>query len=283
MINFIKMHALGNDFVIIDNTNKGIVLTPQQIYTICDRKEGVGCDQLIITEDVSPKELVKITIYNADGSLAEACGNASRCVAWYAMNKYQVQEIKIKTCNRLLEATMGDGVISINMGTPLFQPESIPLSDGVFAEGSPYLIFAESELKDLRGVPVNVGNPHIVFIVPELSGIDVATLGKMVEHHGYFPQKTNVEFIQVLNPHCIKMKVWERGTGITKACGTGACASFAVASSLNIVESENVTVQLDGGNLTLGYDAQKNIILTGSATFVFEGKIYNSALVNEVN
>lgn len=280
IVNFIKMQALGNDFVIIDNYDHDINLLPEWVIFICQRRLGVGCDQLILTEDIEPEKTVRISIYNADGSQAQACGNATRCVASQAMSKYQVSTIDVKTNNRTLKATLEgrldslSNLIKVNMGPASFDSSSIPLRGPSLDPMN--LTFPELTTlagENVVGHALSVGNPHLVVVVKDLSLIDVAKLGRELEHHPYFPERTNVEFIQVLDRAHIKMKVWERGSGITRACGTGATAAFAVARKLGLVEASNVALHLDGGNLTLSLNPQGDISLVGPATFVYEGHL----------
>lgn len=281
------MHGIGNDFVIIDNAEKDFNLSSKQISTLCNRKLGIGCDQLILTEEVEPEKTVKMTIYNADGSLAEACGNATRCVAWQAMRKYQTKAINVKTQNRLLKTflissqperskqSMGQDQVLVNMGKAVFEPAAIPLRANVLDSTS--LCFKDIGLAT-AGHAVNVGNPHVVFIVDDVSSVNLETLGPKIERHPYFPARTNVEFVQVLSPNQIKVRVWERGTGITSSCGTGAMASFTVAHTLELIKPTEVEVILEGGSLILSKTRDDDINITGPVCFVFEGKINTRVL-----
>ncbi|MGV3278693.1 diaminopimelate epimerase [Rickettsiales bacterium LUAb2] len=269
--NFYKMHALGNDFVIIDTTKDKLSLTTEKIKFLCHRRFGIGCDQLILTEEIKPLELVKMSIFNQDGSSASACGNATRCVGLLYMQKYQTKEITIKTDNRTLLIKLNNNNIIANMGKASFNNEDIPLSNSNL--NSLDLKFTDLELAE-SGMAVNVGNPHVVFVVQNVDNINLAEIGPKLENHHFFPNKTNVEFIQILSPNLIKMRVWERGSGITLACGTGATASFAAASQLNLINKQEPTkIILDGGELLLSYDNNSNIIIEGAANLVFEGKI----------
>lgn len=272
IINFIKMHGLGNDFVIIDNNKEQLQLTTDNIKLLCNRNFGIGCDQLILTEDIEPRKLIKISIFNANGSKASACGNATRCVALYAMKKYRINSIKIKTDNRILTTHFSNNNnIMVNMGKSSFNAIDIPLENTTLNPLK--LSFPELQLKEY-GVAVNVGNPHVVFIVNDFNHINLAELGPKIENHHFFPEKVNVEFIKVVDKNTIVMKVWERGTGITTACGTGATATFAVAKLLNLINNDNVKIILDGGELLLHINKDNQIILEGPATLVFEGKFY---------
>lgn len=270
LINFIKMHGLGNDFVIIDNTKENLRLTSNHIQHICNRHLGIGCDQLILTEDLIPRKTIKMRVFNSNGSKASACGNATRCIAFYAMQKYQINQINIQTANRILFARLNsNGNIEVNMGEASFKVEEIPLSSGSLNPKS--LSFPEFNLQEI-GIAVNVGNPHVVFVTTDVDAVPLEKLGPLIEKHSYFPERINVEFIQILDKNTIKMRVWERGTGITTACGTGAMSSFAVAKELNLIDYNNVKILLEGGELLL-HSQQNDIILEGPATLVFKGYI----------
>lgn len=269
IINFIKMHALGNDFVIVDNTYKNIYLNTEAIKLISNRNLGVGCDQLIIIEEIIPRELIKMTIYNADGTKVSACGNATSCVSYYIHTKYQINKIKIQTDTRELQTLAQENNVLVNMGCVSFKAKDIPLSN-------PNLDPKNLEFPEIlqeKGIALNIGNPHVVFVVNELDNINLNEIGPKVENHIYFPEKVNVEFIKIINKHTVRMIVWERGTGRTKACGTGASASFAVASMLNLVNN-NVKIILDGGELLIHTNKKNEIIINNTPTFVFEGKFY---------
>lgn len=275
IINFYKMHGLGNDFIIIDNTSNKINLTTEQIKLLCNRRLGVGCDQLILTEEIIPHKQVKMTIFNSDGSQAGACGNATRCLGLHAMNKYQTSHIDIKTDNRLISVKQGENnnIIS-NMGKATFEWNDIPLS----SKDLDPLNINIAEL-NLTGVAVNVGNPHIVFVVKNVDEVNLQDLGPKIETHPFFPEKTNVEFISILDKNTIRMRVWERGAGITLACGTGSMASFVVANKLNLIDkadsssNSKTKVLLDGGMLSIYYNDKNDIIVEGHSCLVFEGKI----------
>ena len=265
---FIKMHGLGNDFVIFDCLTASHKLTPDQVRSIANRREGIGCDQVGI---INPSQNADcfMPIYNADGGEVGACGNITRCVALYLMNKLNKDAVDIETIEGVLECSKAsNGDIKVNMGIPKISWEQIPLSKEMDTLN---IDFQAGEFKN--PVCVNVGNPHCIFIVDDLENIDLEKNGNYVEHHNLFPERTNVEFIKILDRNTIRMKVWERGTGVTKACGTGACASFIAAHRRGLVDN-SAKVILDGGELDISVDKNTgDIYMTGSATFVFEGKI----------
>jgi diaminopimelate epimerase len=271
-IPFRKMHGLGNDFVVIDATKETINIAEPDRRRIADRRYGVGCDQLIIMEP--PKEKgadLFMRIYNPDGSEAGACGNGTRCVAHLWMAQNGRKDCVIQTMAGLLQCRMApQDMVQVDMGVPRQDWRDIPLAEerdtlhlGVGPEGS--------ALHD--PVAVNVGNPHAVFFVDDVRKADVEGLGPQVEHHVLFPQRTNVEFAQVLAPDKIRVRVWERGTGVTQACGSGACATM-VAAARRGLSGRKAEIVLDGGSLFLEWRMDDDhILMTGPAAYVFEGKI----------
>ena len=247
MIKFRKMHGLGNDFVIMD----AIPLKKMDIQRICDRNRGVGCDQLIVLEP-SARADIFMRIYNPDGSQAGACGNATRCVADIVMTDKGQKECTIETVSGILSCRhAGEKRVTVDMG--------VPKVGRVDLAGDP--------------VTVDVGNPHCVFFVEDAQTADVAGIGPSIETHPLFLNRTNVEFVSVLGKDHLRMRVWERGAGITQACGTGACAS-AVAAITRGLTGRKVTVTLDGGDLTIEWrEADGHIFMTGPLEYVFEGTI----------
>ena len=279
-INFRKMHGLGNDFVIFDARVKDIALTPAQVRKIADRKRGVGCDQLIVLEvSESFMETTFMRIYNPDGSQAEACGNATRCVADMMMREEGVDQVVLETVVGALNCSRSDskdskGQVTVQMGEPKFKWNEIPLSMECDTLHLPYPIEAGAPNDP---VAVSMGNPHCVFFVDgsvdDLGDEGVKKYGKRYETDPLFPNKTNVEFVEVLAPDHLRMRVWERGAGITDACGSGACA-VAVAAIRRGITKRKMTVTLDGGDLIIDWpsdDAQ--VAMTGPVAYSFEGQI----------
>jgi len=254
-----KMHGLGNDFVIIDSRGRQAVTTPDLARFLGDRHRGVGFDQLAEIRDGEDSDIV-LDFWNANGSRAGACGNATRCVADHVLMETGANTISIRTSRGLLMAVRSkDGLVSVNMGPPQLDNAEIPLAEGVDIHHLP-----------IAGDPVAVGmgNPHCVFFVDDVLSIDVASRGVEIEHHPLFPEATNVEFAEVRSRDEIRMRVWERGTGITLACGSGACAT-AVAASLRGLTERKVRMELDGGWLTLDW-RDDGVWMTGPTAHVFD-------------
>jgi diaminopimelate epimerase len=270
---FFKMNGAGNSFVIFDARREKLSLTPERIREIADPVTGAGADQIIAMEP-SIRGDVFMRIWNKDGGEVAACGNATRCVASLVMEEQGSDALTVETAAGRLAATRNrEGRVSVDMGSPLLKWEEIPLSERMDTRGidlkvgpqdAPYL--------QLPGA-VNMGNPHCVFFVPDVSKVDVAGIGAMIEHHPLFPQATNVEFVQVNSPRHMRVRVWERGVGITQACGTGACASVVAANRRGLVERSCV-VQMDGGDLQVHWrEDHDRVILTGPVELEFEGKM----------
>lgn len=257
---FMKMHGLGNDFVVIDRRGGGAVVTPVLARALGDRHRGVGFDQLAVIETAGNAD-ARLTFFNANGSLAEACGNATRCVARHLMGETGATSLTILTERGLLHAVdAGEGLTSVNMGPPVEDWREIPLAEG-----------ADLDALAIPGAPsaVGMGNPHCVFFVSDIGAVDVAGQGAAIEHHPLFPEATNVEFVEVRSPHEVRMRVWERGTGITLACGSGACAA-AVASARRGLTGRTIRMELDGGWMTLDW-RDDGVWMTGPTAHVFSG------------
>jgi diaminopimelate epimerase len=260
---FHKMHGLGNDFVIIDcrpeSGNVPIIMTPAKARAIADRKTGIGCDQLILIEPSDTADIA-MRIYNFDGSEVQSCGNASRCVVALIGH-----DITIETAGGHIKGQIGEGSVSIDMGAPRFEWEAIPLA---FAMDTAKLPLAWNELS--APMAVNVGNPHAVFFVDDSKAVDLIALGPMIEHDAAFPERINVNVASFAGG-AINLRVWERGVGETRACGTGACATAVAAIKQGRVQSP-VQVHLPGGTLTIAWQVGGNIQMTGGTTYVFAGQ-----------
>ena len=259
---FLKMHGLGNDFVVIDARGGGTPVTPTLARALGDRNRGVGFDQLAVIRDASDSAAV-IDFWNADGTLADACGNATRCVARLVMDETGADALVLQTGRGVLRAEAADGgLIRVNMGPPELAWDRVPLARPVDRDALP-----------LDGAPsaVGMGNPHCVFVVPDAEAVDLAAIGPRVEHDPLFPEATNVEFVHVVDRETVRMRVWERGTGVTLACGSGACAAV-VATARRGLTGRKVAVRLDGG--TLGIDWRDDgVWMTGPTALVFEGRL----------
>ena len=261
-VRFLKMHGLGNDFVVIDRRKGGAPVTAALARALGDRHRGVGFDQLaeVVADDSADAGLV---FWNADGSQAGACGNATRCVARLLMDETGKAEVTIRTVRGVLRAVdAGGGLTAVNMGPPLLEAPAIPLAPGVDPGRLP-----------LPGEPIAVGmgNPHCVLFVADAESVDVARDGAALERHPLFPEGTNVEFASLTGPDRLRMRVWERGTGITLACGSGTCAT-AVAAHLRGLTGRRVTVDVDGGTLEIDW-RDDGVWMTGPTALVFRGEL----------
>lgn len=269
-IQFRKMHGLGNDFVIIDARADQPDLTAERIRLICDRRLGVGCDQLIVIEPPKAGLDAFMRIYNNDGSEAGACGNGTRCVAAMLMDQTQSQRCGIETVSgNLVCRRLENGMVEVDMGAPRLDWREIPLAE---ERDTLHLGIGDGDtLTD--PVAVSMGNPHCVFFVDNVEKFQVASLGPQVERHALFPKRTNVEFAQVLAPDKIRMRVWERGAGVTMACGSGACATI-VAAVRRGLSARKAEIILDGGSLFLEWrDSDGHVLMTGPVAHVFDGTL----------
>ena len=267
-INFIKMHGLGNDFIIIDKRLNNIEITRDLINKLSDRKTGVGCDQLITIDHANELDIrARIKIFNPNGNKAEACGNGTRCVAKLLFDETEIDEIHILSDSGILKAKkINSENISLNLGKLSTYWEKIPLSKEINSLSIPINIDGFS-----NGVAVNIGNPHCIFFGKNINEVDLNNIGPIIENHKLFPDKTNVEIVEVINRKKIKMRVWERGVGITLACGTGACASVYAGQLKNMLD-DNVEVELDRGSLFIKIK-NNEAIMTGTATISFYGSL----------
>lgn len=264
-LSFRKMHGLGNDFVILDGRTGPVRLSGDQIRAMGSRRRGIGFDQLVILEPPQKSDGVYMRIYNPDGSEAGACGNATRCVADLIMKENGAGKCTVETVSGILECTSAEnGLITVDMGAPGLQWNEIPLSEQCDALHLP-----------LEGDPVAVsmGNPHCVHFCEDVLGISVDNLGSKVEHNPLFPERTNVEYVSMQGKDHLRMRVWERGAGITEACGTGACAS-AVAAIRRGLTGRKVRVTLDGGDLFIEWrESDNHVLMTGPIAYSYEGTI----------
>jgi diaminopimelate epimerase len=266
------MHGLGNDFVVFDFRNSPFELTEKQVINISDRNKGVGCDQLI-TISKSEKADAFMNIYNADGSKVEACGNATRCIGHLLIDEMGKETATIETnVDILIAKKAGDKKITVNMGKPRLNWNEIPLSKQVDTSN------IELNNKDVKkALAVSMGNPHLVCFVDDAEDFDVANVGARYETHPLFPEKTNVEFANLVEENKIRMRVWERGAGITKACGTGSCATLVAAVRAGFCKSE-AKIILDGGQLFIKWGEDGNIYMTGEVAIAFRGTLDESIL-----
>lgn len=257
---FAKMHGLGNDFVVIDGRSAAVEVTPVLARALGDRHRGVGFDQLALIENAPDADL-SLRFWNADGSPSATCGNATRCIARTEMERTGKRELAIRTERGLLTARdVGHGLTAVNLGAPRLSWDEIPLAGAVDTLRLP-----------IEGGPTatSMGNPHCTFFVPEAEAVDLATFGPAYEHHPLFPERTNVQVVQVLARDRLRMRVWERGTGITLASGSSSCA-VAVAAARRGLADREVTVVLDGGELRVTW-TEEGVWMTGPTAHVFSG------------
>ena len=273
-IAFIKAHGLGNDFVVFDARRQPIALTPDAARRIADRRRGIGCDQIVLIEPPRSADAAAfMRILNGDGSEVAACGNASRWVAGHLMAEADVDRIRIETAAGPPAATRASsGAITVDMGPARLDWADIPLAE---ACDTLHLPVALGHLTD--PVAVNVGNPHMVFFVEEAEAVPLAELGAVMERHPLFPERTNVEVVETRGPDRLRMRVWERGAGITQACGTGACAA-AVAAHRRGLTGREVRIILDGGPLDIAWRKDGHVLMTGEASTSFRGFIEDAFL-----
>jgi diaminopimelate epimerase len=266
---FIKMHGLGNDFVVLDRRAGGGKLDSAAARAVADRHRGVGCDQVIVIE---PSETgvadAAMRIFNADGSEVAACGNATRCVAVLLFREHKTDHVTIETGAGLLDAAAAPGgLVTVDMGPVRTEWRDIPVAEAL---DTLHMGIAEGPLSDPVGV--NVGNPHAVFFVDDVAKIPLDKVGPKLERHRLFPERANIGVAQVLSKTRLRLRVWERGTGITLACGTGACAAVAAASRRNLT-GRKVEVVVDGGTLAIEWADDGHALMTGPAATSFTGDL----------
>ena len=271
---FTKMHGWGNDFVVLDTRKPPVDFDAVSARAISDRRLGIGCDQILIIEAADSDAEVFMRILNADGSEAEACGNGTRCVAALMMAETGNANALIETRAGLLRAeSVDDGNFAVDMGPVNLEWQAIPLAEEA---DTLHLDVSVGELSDPVGV--NVGNPHAVFFVDDATAVPLPELGPQIETHALFPERTNVEVAQIMGDGSIRLRVWERGVGITRACGSGACAT-AVAANRRELAGRSATVILDGGVLGIDWQDDNHVIMTGPVATSYAGVIDASLFV----
>ena len=261
-IEFMKMHGLGNDFVVIDTRGKPLPVGSIVAETLSDRRFGIGYDQLVLIEE-SDAAHARLVFFNSDGSPSATCGNATRCLGRYFMDLENVPMVQLETDGGILDChDAGNGLSSVNMGVPLFDWHGIPLVEEMDTLELP-----------IEGNPcaVGMGNPHCVFFVDNAEAVDLAEIGPRIEHHPLFPERTNVEFVSIKSQSEIRVRIWERGAGITLASGSGTCAA-AIASIRRGLTSNKVDVQADGGCLNIEW-LEDGVWMTGPTSHVFNGTL----------
>ncbi|MEL6682423.1 MAG: diaminopimelate epimerase [Pseudomonadota bacterium] len=260
-LRFMKMHGLGNDFVVVDERAASTLVDSTLAKAMGDRHRGVGFDQLAVLSGSKDAD-IHLTFWNSDGSQAAACGNATRCIARYLMDQTGKDELLITTERGVLRAVdAGQGLTSVNMGLPLLRWDQIPLSKDIDTLALP-----------IEGKPTatGMGNPHCTFFVDDAETVDLAGFGAEIEHHPLFPERTNVQFASVIGPDRLRMRVWERGVGITLASGSSSCAT-AVAAARRGLTGRDVSIVLDGGPIDISW-RDDGVWMTGATAHVFDGQ-----------
>ena len=259
---FMKMHGLGNDFVVMDARKREVTVTADLARALADRHRGVGFDQLALIQNDHEVDLA-LTFYNADGSLSATCGNATRCIAAYEMAVQGLNQIRLRTERGVLTAQdRGNGLTAVNMGAPLLEWQDIPLAAAMDTLHLPI---------DGDPVATGMGNPHCSFFVKDAEAVDLAARGPEVEHHPLFPARTNVQFASLIGPDHLRMRVWERGTGITLASGSSSCA-VAVAAARRGLTGRAVKLTLDGGDILIDW-REDGVWMTGPTAHVFTAEL----------
>ncbi|MBD9678597.1 diaminopimelate epimerase [Pseudomonas sp. PDM18] len=273
LLRFTKMHGLGNDFMVLDLVSQHAHVQPRHVKQWGDRNFGVGFDQLLIVEPPStPDADFRYRIFNCDGTEVEQCGNGARCFARFVVDKRLTAKktIRVETKGGMIELTMAnDGQVIVDMGPPRLQPEQVPFQAG--AEALSYPLEVDGQQYELAAI--SMGNPHGVLRVDDVDSAPVRTLGPKLEIHESFPQKANIGFLQIVNPHQARLRVWERGAGETLACGTGACAAAVAGIRQGWLQSP-VQIDLPGGRLSIEWAGPgQPVMMTGPAVRVFEGQV----------
>jgi len=273
LLKFTKMHGAGNDFVVLDGVRQNIELGPEQLRLLADRHFGVGCDQILIVEKAESKEAdFRYRIFNSDGGEVEQCGNGARCFMRFVHDQKLTgkREIVVETRGGLISPRLEqDGRVMVNMGAPIFEPALVPFDGGSGAISEPLGVAGES----LTISALSMGNPHAVQVVDDVERAPVEKLGPLIEHHPRFPKRVNAGFMQVMDRHSIRLRVYERGAGETLSCGTGACAAAVTGIRRGLLDSP-VSVATRGGVLTIAWDGDGlPVLMTGPAITVFAGEI----------
>ena len=263
-----KMDGLGNDFVIIDQRKKVFELSKDKIIKICDRN-FIGCDQLIIIKKNLELD-AGLEFFNSDGSIAGACGNGTRCVAYLLSNENNKKEILVSTTSSILKSKVLDNnIVETDIGAAKLKWNEIPISHNKNTKNLGIKLMDNNNKEYVGGTAVNVGNPHVIFFVKNIDNFNINKIGPEVENDKLFPEKCNVTFAQTINNNLIKVKVWERGAGLTKACGTAACAT-AVAGNINGFIKEKTDIEFELGKLSIFIDEKNNIHMKGPVSKIKE-------------
>ncbi len=269
--NAFKMDGLGNDFVIIDQRKENISLSNDQIIKICDRK-FIGCDQLIFIKNDSNLD-AELEFYNSDGSKSDACGNGTRCVAHLLSKENSKKEINLTVASKILKSKIFENnLVETSIGSPKMNWNEIPLSKNSDTKNLKIKLIDNENKEFIGGIAVNVGNPHVIFFIENIDKFNLEKIGPEIENHELFPEKCNVTLAKKISPNLIKVKVWERGAGLTKACGTAACAT-AVAANLENLANSKTEIEFSMGKLLINIDEKNNISMMGPVSKIEEIKI----------
>ena len=264
----LKMDGLGNDFVIIDQRQKNIALSKDQIIKICDR-DFIGCDQLIYIKN-SDNADAELEFYNSDGSGSNACGNGTRCVAYLLSKEKNIKNISLKVGSKQLNSKLlDDGQVETIIGVPKTDWKEIPLSENLDTKNLGLSIKDNNNKETVGGIGINVGNPHTIFFVNEIENFSIEKIGPEIENHKLFPERCNFTLAQKINKNHYRVKVWERGAGLTKACGTAACAT-AVAANLQNLKNSRTEIEFSLGKLIISIDENKQIHMKGPVSPIQE-------------
>lgn len=271
-LSFTKMQGTGNDFVLLDALRQPVRVTPALARRLCDRRFGVGADQVLVLAKSAVADF-KMLIYNADGSQVEMCGNGIRCLARYAFDRGHTKKrrMTVETLAGVRTPVIERGAVRVDMGAPILDAALIPTKAKGRVIDQPFSLKAPKNEVNLEMTCVSMGNPHAVIFVDDADAVPLEEWGPVIEHSPFFPKRTNVEFVQMKNPDQARVRVWERGSGATLACGTGACA-VGVAGVLTGRFHRAVTLSLPGGDLNVEWAADNRVYLTGPAAFVFDGQ-----------
>ena len=269
---FTKMHGLGNDFVLIDCVNQSVNLSLDQLRNIANRRLGIGCDQILLIERTESDADFRYRIFNSDGGEVEQCGNGARCLVSYVYDKGMIQkkEISVETLGGIIFSKLEiNGEVTVNMGTPKFEPEKIPF----IADKRMLTYLLEVNEKQIEFSILSMGNPHAVQVVEDINQSPVLVEGSLIESHSRFPKHVNAGYMQIVNREHINLRVYERGAGETLSCGTGACAAVVAGITRGLLDSR-VTVSTTGGNLSICWEGDNNPVwMTGPTVSVFDGEI----------
>lgn len=260
---FYKMHGAGNDFIVVDARGGELPLSAARIAALADRHTGIGCDQFITLEPPGKGADVFMRIHNPDGGEAGACGNATRCIAALLKTETGRCQLTVQTISGYLNTESAGDVITVDMGPPGLAWQDVPLAEP-----------ADTLALPIDGTPAacSMGNPHATLFVPEAELAPVSVLGPLLEHHPIFPERANIGFAQVMAPDLIRLRVWERGAGLTRACGSGACAALVNAHRRGLA-ARHATLLLDGGDLTITWREDGHVLMTGPAVTSFTGSV----------